>query len=113
MHELAVTESVLKTAIEYAEKANASAITDIYLVIGDLSSFVNDSVQFYFDFFSKGTLAEGAQLHFERIKPKLRCRSCGQEFEMEVTDWTCPHCGAMGGDVVAGKEFFLKSIEIV
>ncbi len=113
MHELAVTENVLKVANEHAAKAGASAITDIYLVVGDLSSIVDDSVQFYFDYFSQGTLAEGAKLHFERIKPQLRCRACGRDFEMKEMDWTCPHCGAAGGDIVAGKEFFLRSIEVI
>jgi hydrogenase nickel incorporation protein HypA/HybF len=112
MHELAITEEILRIAVEHAERASAKRITDISLVVGDLSSVVDDSVQFYFDFLNPGTLAEGAQLHFTRIKARLKCRKCGQEFEPEGMDWHCPNCDAIGGDIVAGKEFFLDNIQV-
>lgn len=44
MHELAVTRSILEIATRYASQANASRVTDIYLVIGQLSTIVDDSV---------------------------------------------------------------------
>jgi hydrogenase nickel incorporation protein HypA/HybF len=112
MHELAVTEEILRVALEHAERAQATRITDIHLVIGALSSIVDDSVQFYFDFLSPDTIAAGAQLHFERIAARLRCRQCGREFEPQERDYTCPHCGALGGEVIAGREFFLDSMEV-
>jgi hydrogenase nickel incorporation protein HypA/HybF len=112
MHELAITEEILRIAVEHAERAGAEHITDIHLVIGELSSVVDDSVQFYFDFTSPGTVAEGAALHFQRLPVRLRCRSCGHQFEPEGTDWRCPACEAVGGDVVTGREFYLESIEV-
>ena len=112
MHELAITEEILRIAVEHAERAGAKRITDIHLVIGELSSVVDDSVQFYFDFTSPGTVAEGAELHFQRLPARLRCRQCGHEFEPDGTDWRCPACATMGGDVVAGREFYLESIEV-
>jgi len=36
MHELAVTESILKTALEYATREKATSVTDLYLKIGVL-----------------------------------------------------------------------------
>ena len=62
MHELAVTEEILRVALEHAERAQATRITDIHLVIGTLSTVVDDSVQFYFDFLSPETIAAGAKL---------------------------------------------------
>ena len=112
MHELAITEQILHIALEHAERAGAQRITGIRLVVGDLSSVVDDSVQFYFDFLSPGTLAEGAQLHFARVPARLRCRQCGREFEPQGMDWRCPTCETLGGDVVAGKEFYLDSLEV-
>ena len=63
MHELPITESILKIA---TGAAGGRPITVINLRIGELASIVDDSVQFYFDILSKGTLAEGATLHFDR-----------------------------------------------
>ncbi len=112
MHELAVTEDILRIVQEHAERAGAARVTDIYVVIGDLSSFVDDSIQFYFDALSPGTVAEGATLHFKRIPVRFRCRVCSHEFQPAGRDWRCPNCHALGGEVIAGKEFYVESIDI-
>ena len=103
---------MLQLALEHAERAGARRITRIHLVIGKLAGIVDDSVQFYFDFMSQGTLAEGAQLTFERRPVRWRCWECGQEFEPQDEDWACPACQSPGGDVVAGREFYMDSIEV-
>jgi len=112
MHELPVTEEILRIVTDHATQAGAKHVCDIYLVIGDMSSFIDDTIQFYFDLLSPGTLAAGATLHFERIHTRFRCRACEQEFEPDGTNWVCPHCGALGGEVIAGKEFYVESIEV-
>ena len=112
MHELAVTQSMLNLALEHAERAGAGRITRINLVVGEISGIVNESVQFYFDFVSKGTLAEGAQLVFERLPARFRCRACGHEFALQDGNWACPACRALGGEFIAGREFYMESIEV-
>ena len=47
MHELPVTESILEIALRHAQEAGARRITDLYLIIGQLSTIVDDSIQFY------------------------------------------------------------------
>jgi hydrogenase nickel incorporation protein HypA/HybF len=110
MHELTITEEILRIVKEHAGEAR---VTDIYLVIGELTSFVDDSIQFYFDLLSPDTVAAGATLHFRRIRTRFRCRQCGVEFAPQDHRWNCPTCGAMGGAVIAGKEFYVESIEVV
>jgi hydrogenase nickel incorporation protein HypA/HybF len=113
MHELSVTQSILGIALRHAEKAGARRILAINLVVGELTGFVDDSIQFYFDFLSKETLAQGAQLNIERIAPCARCRACGAEYAPPDSRlWACPECEALGGEVVAGREFSVSSIEI-
>jgi hydrogenase nickel incorporation protein HypA/HybF len=113
MHELAVTQSILDIAQRHAAQAGATRIVAINLVIGDLTGFVDDSIQFYFDFLSKDTLAEGAQLSFERIPARVQCHVCGAEYiPPDSRLWACPECDALGGEVSAGREFSVASIEI-
>lgn len=112
MHELAVTESILAITLKHAEQAAASRVTDIHLVIGQLSSIVDDSVQFYWDMISENTIAQGARLHFNRVAARMKCLNCGQEFEMEQRLNPCPACQSYSLQVIAGEEFFLESIEV-
>jgi hydrogenase nickel incorporation protein HypA/HybF len=72
MHELMVTESILEIALRHAGQAGAVRVTDLFLVVGDLSSIVDDSVQFYWDFVSEGTAAEGAPYERRSPLPSLR-----------------------------------------
>ena len=90
MHELSVAESILEIALRHAQPAQARKISDLYLVIGQLSSLIDDSVQFYWDFISKETPAEGARLHFRRIPAEFRCLDCDQAFTLCNSDLGCP-----------------------
>lgn len=112
MHEMSITQDILRIVTEHAQNAEATGITEIQIVIGELASFIDDSIQFYFDILSPGTVAEGAELKFRRIKTRFRCRQCGQEFTPEDRNWICPSCSALGGDVIAGKEFYVESITV-
>ena len=111
MHELMVTESILEIALRHAREAEAGRITDIHLVIGALSSVIDESVQFYWDIVSEGTAAEGAKLHFRRIPAELACQDCATTYDPRV-DLACPACGSINVRVVAGQEFYLEAIEV-
>lgn len=111
MHELMVTESILEIALRHANQAKAARISDLYLVIGSLSSVIDESVQFYWDFVSEGTAAEGATLHFRRIPAELACQDCKHSYSPEE-NLTCPHCGSNNIKIISGQEFFLEAIEI-
>jgi len=112
MHELAVTQSILEIVLRHAEQAGARRVKQIDLVIGDFSSIVDDSVQFYFEFICKDTLAEGAQLIFHRVPGRLRCRECQATFAPNGRTYVCPVCGSVRVEVIAGREFRVDSIEV-
>ncbi len=112
MHELAVTESILNIADRHAREAQATRVTDIYIVIGKLSSIVDDSVQFYWDIISEGTICAKATLHFERIPAKMVCMDCGNSYTLAGELTLCPQCNSARVQVVSGDEFWLDSIEI-
>lgn len=112
MHELSVTQGVLDIALEKAREAQAKRITKINLVIGELSSIVDDCVQFYFDFLSDDSIASGATLYFTRIPAQVRCRNCGLSFAPGKSSWSCPQCGKWDVEITAGQEFYVDSIEI-
>jgi hydrogenase nickel incorporation protein HypA/HybF len=112
MHELSITQSMLDLVLEQAEKAGAKEVGKINLVIGEMTGVVSDCVQFYFDFLSKGTAAEGAVLSFKLIPTTAKCKNCHENFELKEFDWTCPYCQGNNMEIVAGKELFVESIEV-
>jgi hydrogenase nickel incorporation protein HypA/HybF len=112
MHELAVTESILEIALRHARERNATRITGLNLVLGQWSSIVDDSVQFYWDTISDGTIAKGAQLHFRRVPVRLTCRTCENEYAPAGELLACPQCGGTDVKVIAGEEFQLEAIDI-
>ena len=113
MHELPATQGMLEVALEAARDAGAERILEIHLVIGDLSTMVDDSVQFYFDLLSRGTPADGATLVFHREPGELRCLECGHEEEVTPPlAPACPACGSLVLRVTAGRAFRVESLEV-
>jgi hydrogenase nickel incorporation protein HypA/HybF len=112
VHELSVTESILSISTNHAQDANAARVTDIYLVIGELSSIVDDSVQFYWDIISQDTICAGAQLHFNRIPASFHCQECNHEYSIQGEMQPCPLCGSYHVRVIAGEEFYVESIGV-
>jgi len=112
MHELSVTESILEIASRHAKAAGASKVTDINIVIGRLSSIVDDSVQFYWDIISQDSICAGAKLHFQRLPARMLCLDCSREYTFEGEMTPCPNCGSSQARVISGEEFHMESIEV-
>jgi hydrogenase nickel incorporation protein HypA/HybF len=112
MHELSVTESLLKIALKHVEKANAKRVTDLNIVIGDLASMVDDSIQFYWEIIAKGTIAEQAKLNFRRIPAQLQCMTCFETYHPTDGELACPKCNGINVKIIKGEEFSLESIDV-
>lgn len=109
MHELAVTQAILELGLEHAPAG--TRVTDLYVVSGELSSYVDDSVQFYWDLISAGTAAEGATLHFRREAAEMACEQCGKRYSPREA-LACPDCDSRQVRIVTGEEFYLEAIEV-
>lgn len=82
MHEMPVTQGMLNLALEHAQ---GRRILDIYLQVGQMAPVVPASVELFFEYLSKGTLAEGAKLHFEITPVEMTCSDCGQK--ADLSEW--------------------------
>lgn len=112
MHELSVTEGLLEIATRHAQARGAQRVLDLHIVIGQLASIVDDSVQFYWDIISAGTPCQGAHLTFQRVPATVQCNTCDQTFAFNLEVPSCPTCGSFSTHLISGEEFRLDSIEI-
>ncbi|MBI5281205.1 MAG: hydrogenase maturation nickel metallochaperone HypA [Candidatus Solibacter usitatus] len=109
MHELSITESILGIVLNHAAGAR---VTDVHLVIGELSAYVDDSIQLFWDELSRGTVAESATLHFKREPGTLFCLDCQKPFSVRQQDFLCPLCGSAHAMPHGGRECYVESIEV-
>ncbi len=112
MHELYATQAILDRALEKAGEQNASRITDAYIVVGEISTYTDDSVQFYWDEITKGTVAEGAKLHFRHVPAELQCMTCSTKYRPKEGEIVCPNCGSTGARIWSGEEFYLEALDV-
>jgi hydrogenase nickel incorporation protein HypA/HybF len=112
MHELSIMDSALSLALDQAEKAGATKVYVIRLRIGALSGVVPDALQFAFEALAPGTLADGAALDIVNVPARFWCQSCANEFQADDFFAECPQCHAPSGELRAGREMELASMEI-
>jgi hydrogenase nickel incorporation protein HypA/HybF len=110
MHELSLSGAIVNTVVKHAAGRPVRVVS---MRIGALRQVVPDTLEFYFEFVSKGTVCEGARLEQELIPALLRCAGCGREWTIDVPIFMCPTCGSGGRvEVASGEEFEVESIEV-
>ncbi len=108
MHELSLAQKVIEIALE---AASGRKIKGINLIIGNYSSVSPESLFFYLETLTTGTILEGAQFSYEKVEAEFRCSKCGNYFIGSI-ELICPYCGATEGEYIKGREFYLESIEV-
>lgn len=110
MHEYSLTCDILKSVLEYSQ---GREIKKIVLVIGEMSSVIDESVKLYWELLAENTLAEKAQLEFKRIEGYFICKECGHTFPVKHSDFRCPMCGQQKFRIdEKSKSFYIESIEV-
>jgi hydrogenase nickel incorporation protein HypA/HybF len=71
-----------------------------------------DALQFAFETLTPGTLAEGAQLAIDEVPARFWCARCAREFEAEDLFGECPGCRRPSGELRAGRELEVASLEV-
>ncbi len=112
MHELSIMQSALSLALEQAQRAGGGRVHVIRLRIGALSGVVPDALEFAFEALAPGTPAERARLAIEHVPARFWCATCTREFESEDMLAECPGCHGLSGELRAGREMELASLEV-
>ena len=111
MHELGITQNIVRIVQEEAARAGATRISTVKLRVGEMTGIVDRSLRFCFEFCAKGTIAEGAALEIERISLRARCKGCAKEFTVEDYRLVCPTCESRQVEITEGKELQVQELE--
>lgn len=112
MHELAITESILKIVQDEAKKHNAKKVLEIKLKIGVMSGVMPLLIQEYFNIASRDTIADGAKLTVENVPVTIKCLDCSSENVIDRMKIKCPVCGSINIQMTTGREFYIDSMEV-
>jgi len=116
MHELPVMQSILNVVLSHAKQHNVRQVVAIHLDVGELSDLEDKWMQHYFDYLSKGSLAEKAKLKINRIPVTMKCKGCGKTYTVDLKanrEIACPVCSEKGCEMIAGREYFIRNMEAI
>jgi hydrogenase nickel incorporation protein HypA/HybF len=97
-------------AVEVAGKNGGGRVVGMRLLLGEMAGVEQETLSFAFGVVCRGSMAEGCKLEIVRVPTRLRCRACGVERGGELLD-PCG-CGLPGGEVLAGRELRVDTIDV-
>jgi hydrogenase nickel incorporation protein HypA/HybF len=131
MHEWALAESVVTSALEAAKKENLKKITEIKVSIGELQQIEHDIFKFALDEILKEK-GKKIKITFKTEKSTLRCKNCNNSWsfddikkklgkdeaesihfipEVALVHTRCPRCGSPDFDILMGRGVSITSIK--
>jgi hydrogenase nickel incorporation protein HypA/HybF len=134
MHEWALAESIIKTAVENADKENLTAITEIVVVIGELQQIERDIFDFALQEIKKtyNDKLKEVKITINTEKSTLQCKSCNHSWsfadikkkldedeaeaihfvpEVAFVHTRCPKCGSPDFEITKGRGVTIQSIK--
>ena len=118
MQEMNVIGTLAARTVKWGQENHVSKIHEIYITCGQLRMFDKDFMQRYFNIFTRGTCAEGAELILNIRPIGYRCNACGEEYTMTPKEWldmdvnriSCIYCDSEDVELTSGSEYFISDI---
>ena len=114
MHETSIAMGLLDSLNQMAEREKAKKVLKVRVKIGKLSGIVVDSFVFAFNALKEQfPKLSKTELIVEETPILYRCKSCGEEFEVETVFFPeCPKCGSVDLELLSGEELEVVDAEI-
>jgi len=110
MHELSLAINIIKIIEKEAATHNGSLVTEVDIVIGELSGVMKVALMKAVKALVKDSYLSSIQFIYTDTKAKAYCTDCG--LVLPVADFVtgCNRCHSPHLDITEGKELFVKSI---
>ena len=110
MHELGLTDALLRLVRDIAKKEELEHVESITLEIGELSGVVPRYMEDCWQAVIDGTEFAETKLVIETVPGIASCMDCDAEFRIDVNDMRCPVCGSHSLTPVSGRDMTVKEI---
>ena len=111
MHELRIAEDLSAIVLEAATKEKLTMVSKVNISFGQLIQLVPDIFEFAFREAVRNSIAEDAEVDIEIVPVKMKCRNCGNGFQVKENLFACNNCNSTELEIISGKELSIKSIE--
>ncbi|MCK5358650.1 MAG: hydrogenase nickel incorporation protein HypA [Elusimicrobiales bacterium] len=132
MHEWALADSVIASAIDYSKKEKLKKISQVNIVFGELQNIDKEIFMFAIDELIKtaNKVISSSKFKISDEPAKFKCKVCETDFtlnqvkksedeaeyihfipEMAHTYLKCPKCKSPDFDLIAGRGVSIKSIK--
>lgn len=115
MHEMSLMSEILKIVSQDAVLHGFCKVTQIEVIVGDLSNVLPDALELAFFHLRKDTVSfpinEKTELHIIRVPALSKCQNCHLEFEPDYQLARCPRCGIPDCLLISGEAFRVDSYE--
>jgi len=132
MHEWALAEAVISTALEVSKEKNIKEITELRIKMGELQQIDLEIFEFALSELTKNhDILKKTKIKIKTEKAIFRCNVCGHEWsfakdrltseesesihfvpEIVHTYMRCPKCSSPDFEIIKGRGVWLDSIEV-
>jgi hydrogenase nickel incorporation protein HypA/HybF len=129
MHEWALAEAILASALQIAEKEKLKEVTEVTVRIGELQQIEPSVLRFALREL-KSEIFRNAKFHILMAKTTLKCRVCGTSWNFDLkkldkataeaihfvpevahTYIKCPKCDSPDFEIAKGRGVWLENIK--
>lgn len=112
MHEFSLASDIVDIVTQSAVNAEAKKVLSITLEIGEISGVEEPALMTALDSLMPGTIMEMAKIEVIKTQGLARCNECKTEYEIKDMFTLCPVCNSYYKEIISGKEFNVKSLDI-
>jgi len=122
VHEGSITTQIVESVLQEAKQRSAKKVSEVQLVIGQLTFLNPEQVRFWYEILTKDTIMAGSKIAIEESKGIVKCPKCGYEGDFKYIDdpalhiatptLNCPKCSGIV-EIVGGKDCLIKNVKML
>lgn len=111
MHELALADRMVQTAVKIAHERRLTHVGVLHLRLGQRAGVTCEALRYACRIVSDGTLLAETRLEIEEVPVVTRCPNCCTQVKLpDPYLLICPICGSPTTEIIQGKELEIVSV---